>query len=232
MAKMKSDSRKAALETALRPKVRKVADLEHMIHEFEGMASDLDRQIKAEEHRTRIKDPVHFAYSNFAKSARQRRDNLRASAAGLRVNLSRRPSASATMHCSNSTAPTRRHRRNQGSRGRDRPQQELSPAGVIRGAVVPKAAPLSLPLGSRKSAGAAVRSPRDGHELSLKAGSEHCHDHFVSLVVVDFWQPFADAIVRHHDEFFSLNRFGAPPALNNFHCGTVKGTHRAKLYRG
>jgi flagellar protein FliJ len=87
MANMKPDCKKAALEAALRPKVRKVADLEHMIREFEGMASDLDRQIKAEEHRTRITDPVHFAYSNFAKSARQRRDNLRASAAGLKVNL-------------------------------------------------------------------------------------------------------------------------------------------------
>jgi len=85
MANMKPDSKKAALEAALRPKVRKVADLEHMIREFEGMASDLDRQIKAEEHRTRIKDPVHFYYSNFAKSARQRRDNLLASAAVLKA---------------------------------------------------------------------------------------------------------------------------------------------------
>jgi hypothetical protein len=83
-----------ARESALRlkrfeadEKSRKVADIEHMIREFEGMAADLDRQIKAEEDRTSIKDPAHFAYSTFAKSASQRRDNLRASADGLKVKL-------------------------------------------------------------------------------------------------------------------------------------------------
>ena len=83
-----------ARESALRlkrfeadEKARKVADLEHMIREFEGMANDLDRQIKAEEDRTGIKDAAHFAYSTFAKSASQRRDNLRASADGLKVKL-------------------------------------------------------------------------------------------------------------------------------------------------
>ena len=83
-----------ARESALRlkrfeadEKSRKVADIEHMIREFEGMANDLDRQIKAEEDRTGIKDPAHFAYSTFAKSASQRRDNLRASADGLKVKL-------------------------------------------------------------------------------------------------------------------------------------------------
>jgi hypothetical protein len=83
-----------ARESALRlkrfeadEKARKVADLEHMIREFEVMASDLDRQIAAEEDRTGIKDPAHFAYSTFAKSASQRRDNLRASADGLKAKL-------------------------------------------------------------------------------------------------------------------------------------------------
>jgi len=81
-----------ARETALRlkrfemdEKARKVADLEQMIREFETIASDLDRQIQAEEERTGIKDPKHFAYSTFAKSAAQRRDNLRASIAELRA---------------------------------------------------------------------------------------------------------------------------------------------------
>jgi flagellar protein FliJ len=68
-------------------KVHKVADLERMICEFEYKAADLDRQIRAEEDRTRIKDPAHFAYSTFAKSASQRRDNLRASADGLKAEL-------------------------------------------------------------------------------------------------------------------------------------------------
>jgi len=77
-------------ETALRlkqfeadEKARKVAELEHMIREFLGMAADLDRQIQAEEDRTGVKDKTHFAYSTFAKSAAARRDNLRASAAEL-----------------------------------------------------------------------------------------------------------------------------------------------------
>jgi flagellar protein FliJ len=83
-----------ARESALRlkrfeadEKARKVAELEHMIREFETMAADLDRQIAAEETRTGVKDPGHFAYSTFAKSASQRRDNLRASADGLKAKL-------------------------------------------------------------------------------------------------------------------------------------------------
>ncbi|KWT64267.1 flagellar export protein FliJ [Hyphomicrobium sulfonivorans] len=83
-----------ARESALRlkrfaadEKARKVADLEHMIREFDGMASDLDRQIKAEEERTGVRDPAHFNYSTFAKSASQRRDNLIASADGLKAKL-------------------------------------------------------------------------------------------------------------------------------------------------
>jgi hypothetical protein len=83
-----------ARESALRlkrfeadEKARKVADLEHMIREFENMAVDLDRQIRAEEDRTGVKDPVHFSYSTFAKSASQRRDNLRTSVEGLRQKL-------------------------------------------------------------------------------------------------------------------------------------------------
>ena len=68
-------------------KARNVADLEHVIREFEGMASDLDRQIKAEEARTGVDDPARFAYSTFAKSASLRRDNLRASAKVLSVKL-------------------------------------------------------------------------------------------------------------------------------------------------
>jgi len=87
MSNMKSESMNTALEAALRLKACKVADLEAAIREFEGMASALDRQIKAEEDRIGIKDPVLVAYSNFAKSAIQRRDNLRASAASLKGKL-------------------------------------------------------------------------------------------------------------------------------------------------
>ncbi len=66
---------------------RKVANLESMIADFNSMAADLDRQVQAEEDRTGIKDPNHFAYSTFAKSATHRRNNLRASASGLKEKL-------------------------------------------------------------------------------------------------------------------------------------------------
>jgi flagellar FliJ protein len=68
-------------------KARKVADLQQMLREFEHMASDLDRQVLAEEERTGVKDRAHFSYSMYAKAAAQRRDNLRASIADLLVKL-------------------------------------------------------------------------------------------------------------------------------------------------
>jgi len=106
-----------ARESALRlkrfeadEKARKVADLEHMINEFESMAADLDRQITAEEARTGVKDPAHFAYSTFAKSASQRRDNLRASADGLRAKLeaAQRERDEALEHVARADAPATR----------------------------------------------------------------------------------------------------------------------------
>jgi len=69
----------------LAEKSRKVADLEHMIHEFEEMARDLDRQVAAEEDRTGIRDRAHFAYSTFAKSALQRKENLMTSIGDLKA---------------------------------------------------------------------------------------------------------------------------------------------------
>ena len=68
-------------------KARKVALLEAMIRDFDGMAADLSRQIAAEEERTGIKDPAHFAYSTFAKAAAQRRSNLQTSVSDLKEKL-------------------------------------------------------------------------------------------------------------------------------------------------
>jgi flagellar protein FliJ len=68
-------------------KRRKVADIEYMIHEFEQMSVDLERQITSEEERTGVRDEQHFAYSTFARAAAQRRNNLRASVANLREKL-------------------------------------------------------------------------------------------------------------------------------------------------
>ena len=84
---MKSEFKNPALAAALKLKARQIADLETAISEFDHNASILDRQIAAEEKRTGITDPTDPAYSSFAKSAVQRRDNLRASAASLKAAL-------------------------------------------------------------------------------------------------------------------------------------------------
>lgn len=57
-------------------KRRQLTQLETMIAEFDRMAAELDHQVEAEEKKTGITDISHFAYSTFAKAARQRRDNL------------------------------------------------------------------------------------------------------------------------------------------------------------
>lgn len=106
-------------------KARKVADLEQMVHEFETMASDLDRQIQAEEDRTGIKDPGHYAYSTFAKSASQRRDNLRASIGELmtRLEAARRESDEAAEQLARASATDMRQ---ETAGGRRRPEQGRS----------------------------------------------------------------------------------------------------------
>jgi flagellar protein FliJ len=68
-------------------KARKVGSIETMILDFEHMAIDLSRQIAAEEERTGVRDPAHFAYSTFAKAAALRRANLLTSVTDLRVKL-------------------------------------------------------------------------------------------------------------------------------------------------
>lgn len=62
---------------------RKLAQLNQMIAEFDRMAAELEAQITAEEKKAGITDINHFAYPTFAKAARQRRDNLKISHAGL-----------------------------------------------------------------------------------------------------------------------------------------------------
>jgi flagellar FliJ protein len=72
---------------AAEEKRRKVIDLEQMIREFHNMATDLDRQVQAEEERTGVRDKTHFTYSTLAKAAADRRDKLRASVADLQAKL-------------------------------------------------------------------------------------------------------------------------------------------------
>lgn len=70
-------------------KRRKVAQIEAMIAEFERIATDLDREIQAEQERTGIRDPAHFAYSTYAKAAIGRSENLKRSAEELVGQLDR-----------------------------------------------------------------------------------------------------------------------------------------------
>ena len=68
-------------------KAQKVAAIEQMIGDFDQLAADLARQVQAEEERTGVRDTTHFAYSTFARSAAQRRENLLASIAELQEKL-------------------------------------------------------------------------------------------------------------------------------------------------
>ncbi len=53
-------------------KRRQVTQIEMMIAEFERMATELDREILAEQNRANVHDPAHYAYPTYAKAARQR----------------------------------------------------------------------------------------------------------------------------------------------------------------
>jgi flagellar export protein FliJ len=68
-------------------KRRRVSQIETMIAEFQRMASDLDREIAAEQQRAGIHDVTHFAYPTYAKAAAARRDNLVRSAEEMKGQL-------------------------------------------------------------------------------------------------------------------------------------------------
>ena len=70
-------------EFEVRELERQLAQSDMMIADFRRIADDLDRQIEAEERRTGVQDPSHFAYSTTARAARQRRDKLEQSIDGL-----------------------------------------------------------------------------------------------------------------------------------------------------
>lgn len=60
-------------------KRRQVAQIQAMIDDFNRMIEDLDNQVASEQARTGIADVSHFAYSTYAKSALERRNNLKTS---------------------------------------------------------------------------------------------------------------------------------------------------------
>jgi len=68
-------------------KRRQVAQIEMMIADFDRMSADLDREIQAEQDKSGIHDPGHYAYPTYAKAAMTRRDNLKRSADELREQL-------------------------------------------------------------------------------------------------------------------------------------------------
>jgi hypothetical protein len=66
---------------------RQVSQIEAMISDLERMATALESDIQAEQDRTGIHNPAHFAYPTYAKAATARRDNLNRSITGFRKQL-------------------------------------------------------------------------------------------------------------------------------------------------
>jgi hypothetical protein len=58
---------------------QQVTQIGAMIADLDSMANTLEGEIEAEESRTRIHDPAHFAYSTLARATIVRRDNLKRS---------------------------------------------------------------------------------------------------------------------------------------------------------
>ncbi|MFM2422283.1 MAG: hypothetical protein RL291_813, partial [Pseudomonadota bacterium] len=113
-------------------KARKVADLQSMIRDFEDMAADLARQIHSEEERTGVKDPAHFAYSTFAKSATARRDKLVTSVDGLKAQLDDAQAAHQTAVEELRTIETAQDTREDRNPGRIAKQDKAAPMQVTR----------------------------------------------------------------------------------------------------
>jgi hypothetical protein len=58
-----------------------------MIADFERIADELECEIKAEQDRSGIHDPDHFAYPMCARAARRRRENIERSVGQLNLKL-------------------------------------------------------------------------------------------------------------------------------------------------
>lgn len=66
---------------------RRVAQIEAMITDFDCTLTILENEVEAEENRTGIRDPAHFAYSILAKATIARRDNLKRTITDLKDQL-------------------------------------------------------------------------------------------------------------------------------------------------
>ncbi len=67
--------------------LRTVKQIQKTIADFQLLGESLDRQIKAEEDRSDVHEPSHFAYSTLAKATMQRRNNLIRSIDKLKIQL-------------------------------------------------------------------------------------------------------------------------------------------------
>ena len=68
---------------------KRIPILKRLMADCERLAADLDQEVRNEENRVKIHDPVHSAYSIYAKATALRRDNLRRSADDLRAHLAK-----------------------------------------------------------------------------------------------------------------------------------------------
>lgn len=68
---------------------RRAGQIDAMIDDLTRLKNDLDAQIDAEERRTGLTEPQHFAYSTYARAARHRRENINASLAELQARRGR-----------------------------------------------------------------------------------------------------------------------------------------------
>ena len=64
---------------------KRIALLERSIADYDREAGELEIEVRREEDRVDIRDPANIAYSTYAKATAARRDNLRRTAADLRV---------------------------------------------------------------------------------------------------------------------------------------------------
>jgi hypothetical protein len=67
---------------------RRIPILIRLIADCDHLAADLDCEVRNEEHRVKIHDRSHPAYSIYARTTASRRDNLRRSTEELRAHLS------------------------------------------------------------------------------------------------------------------------------------------------
>jgi len=86
-----------------------IVQLDRMIHEFEQMIIAMEEQIVVESREFDNNQCEHFAHANFAKAARQRRENLRQSLDDLKKQRENVETELAEIEASRQTIAMRRN---------------------------------------------------------------------------------------------------------------------------